>query len=63
MMFSAARKSMCVFILSSGIGWVYWIQVNSMIFFFLAEDGIRGAQESRWLGEEYKKQGVGRCSY
>ena len=27
-------------------------------FFFQAEDGIRGAQESRGLGDVYKRQGV-----
>ena len=29
------------------------------VFFFQAEDGIRGAQESRGLGDVYKRQGVG----
>ena len=28
-------------------------------FFFQAEDGIRDAQESRGLGDVYKRQGVG----
>ena len=28
------------------------------IFFFQAEDGIRGAQESRGLGDVYKRQGT-----
>ena len=27
-------------------------------FFFQAEDGIRGAQESRGLGDIYKRQGL-----
>eukprot|EP00658_Telonema_sp_P-2_P075457 TRINITY_DN65004_c0_g1_i1.p1 TRINITY_DN65004_c0_g1~~TRINITY_DN65004_c0_g1_i1.p1 ORF type:complete len:118 (-),score=37.24 TRINITY_DN65004_c0_g1_i1:94-447(-) len=29
-----------------------------MFFFFQAEDGIRDAQESRGLGDVYKRQGV-----
>src|SRR5674536_201104 len=29
-------------------------------FFFQAEDGIRDAQESRGLGDVYKRQGLGR---
>ena len=29
------------------------------VFFFQAEDGIRDAQESRGLGDVYKRQGVG----
>ncbi len=28
------------------------------VFFFQAEDGIRGAQESRGLGDVYKRQEV-----
>ena len=31
-------------------------------FFFQAEDGIRDAQESRGLGDVYKRQLVGRCA-
>src|SRR5674536_154328 len=31
-------------------------------FFFQAEDGIRDAQESRGLGDVYKRQGHGRVS-
>ena len=31
-------------------------------FFFQAEDGIRGAQESRGLGDVYKRQGGGEAS-
>ena len=27
-----------------------------LLFFFQAEDGIREAQESRWLGDVYKRQ-------
>ena len=27
-----------------------------MFFLFQAEDGIRAAQESRWLGDVYKRQ-------
>ncbi len=30
-------------------------------FFFQAEDGIRDAQESRGIGEVYKKLVLGRC--
>ena len=30
--------------------------VNIVIFFFQAEDGIRDAQESRGLGDVYKRQ-------
>mgnify|MGYP007068947343 CR=1 FL=1 len=30
--------------------------VNVKHFFFQAEDGIRGAQESRGLGDVYKRQ-------
>ena len=30
-----------------------------MCFFFQAEDGIRDAQESRGLGDVYKRQGYG----
>ena len=30
-----------------------------VFFFFQAEDGIRDAQESRGLGDVYKRQGVG----
>ena len=29
---------------------------NSLFFFFQAEDGIRDAQESRGLGDVYKRQ-------
>ena len=29
-------------------------------FFFQAEDGIRDAQESRGLGDVYKRQGLGK---
>ena len=32
---------------------VYWL---SLVFFFQAEDGIRDAQESRGLGDVYKRQ-------
>ena len=31
--------------------------VNFSLFFFQAEDGIRDAQESRGLGDVYKRQG------
>ncbi len=30
--------------------------LNSVFFFFQAEDGIRDAQESRGLGDVYKRQ-------
>ena len=32
------------------------------VFFFQAEDGIRDAQESRGLGDVYKRQGLFRDS-
>ena len=32
------------------------------IFFFQAEDGIRDAQESRGLGDVYKRQSMARLS-
>ena len=32
----------------------YWLM---RVFFFQAEDGIRDAQESRGLGDVYKRQG------
>ena len=32
------------------------IGVDGMFFFFQAEDGIRDAQESRGLGDVYKRQ-------
>ena len=34
--------------------------VNGWYFFFQAEDGIRGAQESRGLGDVNKRQGITR---
>ncbi len=30
--------------------------MNCLVFFFQAEDGIRDAQESRGLGDVYKRQ-------
>ena len=30
--------------------------VSNIVFFFQAEDGIRDAQESRGLGDVYKRQ-------
>ena len=33
------------------------------LFFFQAEDGIRDAQESRGLGDVYKRQDVGRLLF
>ena len=38
-----------------GIGLVFGVRL--CFFFFQAEDGIRDAQESRGLGEVYKRQG------
>ena len=32
--------------------------VRSCVFFFQAEDGIRDAQESRGLGDVYKRQSM-----
>ena len=37
--------------------------VLSRIFFFQAEDGIRDAQESRGLGDVYKRQSYERAEY
>ena len=39
---------------SEGQGRVYVL--GSVVFFFQAEDGIRDAQESRGLGDVYKRQ-------
>ena len=39
------------------IGWH-----NAVAFVFQAEDGIRVAQESRGLGDVYKRQCVGRAA-
>ena len=36
--------------------------LESKVFFFQAEDGIRVAQESRGLGDVYKRQSTGRRS-
>ena len=33
-----------------------------LVFFFQAEDGIRDAQESRGLGDVYKRQGMNSSS-
>ena len=33
------------------------LQLYLALFFFQAEDGIRDAQESRGLGDVYKRQG------
>ncbi len=41
---------------------VSWVSVV-LFFFFQAEDGIRDAQESRWLGEVYKKQSISSGNY
>ena len=35
------------------------VSVVFFFFFFHAEDGIREAQESRGLGDVYKRQGIG----
>ena len=32
--------------------------VSTMLFFFQAEDGIRGGERSRGLGDVYKGQGL-----
>ncbi|CZR89188.1 hypothetical protein CDFC105_31188 [Clostridioides difficile] len=34
------------------------INLFSIFFFFQAEDGIRDAQESRGLGDVYKRQSI-----
>ena len=34
-----------------------YVQQYGAVFFFQAEDGIRDAQESRGLGDVYKRQG------
>ena len=36
--------------------WWYVADGGLRVFFFQAEDGIRGAQESRGLGDVYKRQ-------
>ena len=36
--------------------------VNGFFFFFQAEDGIRDAQESRGLGDVYKRQSLTRLN-
>ena len=41
--------------------WVCCGSVCCLIFFFQAEDGIRDAQESRGLGDVYKRQVQGLC--
>ena len=53
---------MCGFYLGK---WVASGKINLMVnasdspfFFFRAEDGIRDAQESRGLGDVYKRQGL-----
>ena len=37
-------------------------ETAASVFFFQAEDGIRDAQESRGLGDVYKRQVRGLCS-
>ena len=42
---------------------VHFYRSSFLFSFFQAEDGIRDAQESRGLGDVYKRQGVsGVCS-
>ena len=36
--------------------WLFIVSVYVYFFFFQAEDGIRDAQESRGLGDVYKRQ-------
>ena len=41
------------------MGWgcgMMFVEVEGLFFFFQAEDGIRDAQESRGLGDVYKRQ-------
>ena len=35
-------------------------RMHQVVFFFQADDGIRDAQESRGLGDVYKRQGLNR---
>ena len=44
------------------IGRVREMDVCMCVFFFQAEDGIRDAQESRGLGDVYKRQQYGRLA-
>ena len=39
-----------------GVGVTIAVERWSLVFFFQAEDGIRDAQESRGLGDVYKRQ-------
>ena len=41
------------------IGSCEWMSCQIGYFFFQAEDGIRDAQESRGLGDVYKRQSIG----
>ena len=41
-----------------GIGFTLQIFLRKSRCFFQAEDGIRDAQESRGLGDVYKRQGL-----
>ena len=38
--------------------WSSWMNCFVCFFFFQAEDGIRDAQESRGLGDVYKRQSL-----
>ena len=38
--------------------WVFMSIMRVFVFFFQAEDGIRDAQESRGLGDVYKRQSL-----
>ena len=38
------------------VSYVWYIPLSFFFFFFQAEDGIRDAQESRGLGDVYKRQ-------
>ena len=44
---------------SGGETYLHWGLINGTDFFFQAEDGIRDAQESRGLGDVYKRQDLG----
>ena len=46
-----------VFVVTSDVWFLYL--VVGFFFFFQAEDGIRDAQESRGLGDVYKRQPLG----
>ena len=42
--------------MASGVSMFWSMEIALVLFFFQAEDGIRDAQESRGLGDVYKRQ-------